>query len=259
MTDFLRRTIVIFLVFFSAGAEAQDVLRGEVRLDLEPVYGFFIDEVPEGMIRSGAMEAPLDYNEAKRRAAREAAVFFSGMIYGWSFHYDIGERARGIEEKLELSPLGSVDAGDPRFEITDTRIKEMRLYLWADYRPGEEQKRRLAMWKTGLVRSAQGLGHGPLGYAPKPRSDGSSETGEPSDPANPADPAWLAVKKAALEDAARAAIRTMLRANERNRPKEASGFISLAAFPRFWLDKGQWAVSGRFLVNITEITPFAAY
>jgi hypothetical protein len=254
MTDFFHRAIFVFLVFFAAGAEAQDALRGEVRLDLEPVYGFFVDEIPEGMIRTGAMEAPLNYNEAKRRAAREAAVFFGGMIYGWSFHYDIGERARGIEEKLELSPLGSVDPGDPRFEITDTQIKEMRLYLWADYRPGEEQKRRLSMWKTGLVRSAQGLGHGPLGYAPGLRSDGSPDSGEPSD-----DPAWLAVKKAALEDAARAAIRAMLRANERNRPKEASGFISLAAFPRFWLDKGQWTASGRFLVNVTEITPFAAY
>ncbi|MDR2144227.1 MAG: hypothetical protein LBP29_07650 [Treponema sp.] len=246
-------TIIVFLVFLCAGAEAQDVLRGEVRLDLEPVYGFFIDEVPEGMIRSGATEAPLDYDEAKRRAAREAAVFFSGMIYGWSFHYDIGERARGIAEELELVPLGNVAADDPRFEITDTQIRDMRLYLWADYRPGEEQRRRLSMWKTGLIRSAQGLGHGPLGYAPMPRSDGSP------DPEDSAGPAWLAVKKAALEDAARAAIRTMLRAGERNRPKEASGFISLAAFPRFWLDNGRWAASGRFLVSVTEITPFAAY
>ncbi|MDR0403261.1 MAG: hypothetical protein LBH35_06695 [Treponema sp.] len=251
MTDFFRRTVPVFLVFLAAGAGAQDALRGEVQLELEPVYGFLVDELPEGMVRSGAMEAPLDYNEARRRAAREAAVFFGGMIYGWSFHYDIGERARGIEEKLELSPLGSVAEDDPRFEITDTRLKETRLYLWADYRPGEEQKRRLAMWKTGLIRGAQGLGHSPLGYAPPP--DASPDTEDS------AEPAWLAVKKTALEDAARAAIRAMLRAAERNRPKEASGFISLAAFPRFWLDKGQWAASGRFLVKITEIRAFGAY
>jgi hypothetical protein len=258
MTYFFRRrarswAVCVFFVLFAAGLDAQDTLRGEVRLDLEPVYGFFVDEpIPEGTIRSEATEAPLDYNEARKRAAREAAIFFSGMIYGWSFHYDIGERARGIKEELELVPLGSIGADDPRFEVTDTQIREMRLYLWADYRPGEEQKKRLSMWRTGLTRSVQGLGYGPLGYAPKPRSAGSPDT-------EPDDPAWLSVKKAALEDAARAAIRAMLRANERNRPKEASGFISLAAFPRFWLDKGQWAASGRFLVNVTEITPFGAY
>jgi hypothetical protein len=259
MKNFFQRTILISLVFLAAGAGAQDMLRGEIRLDLEPVYGFFIDEIPEGMIRPGATEAPLDYNEAQRRAAREAAFFFGGMIYGWSFHYDIGERARGIREELELVPLGSVSADDPRFEITDTQIKDMRLYLWADYRPGEEQKRRLSMWKTGLVRSAQGLGHGPLGYAPRPRSDGADGLDGGPDTPDSGDPAWLAVKKTALEDAARAAIRAMLRANERNRPKEATGFISLAAFPRFWLDGGRWAASGRFLVTVTEITPFGAY
>ncbi|MDR1505787.1 MAG: hypothetical protein LBI67_01655 [Treponema sp.] len=246
---------LIFFVFPAAGTAAQDVLRGEVRLDLEPVYGFFMDEIPGGLVRTGAMEAPLDYPEAGRRAAREAAVFFSAMIYGWSFHYDIGERARGIEEELELTPLGSVSAEDPRFQITETQVKEMRLYLWSDYRPGEEEKRRLSMWKKGLTRSAQGLGHGPLGYAPLPRSDGSDGMEDEGDE----DPPWLAVKKEALEDAARSAIRAMLRGSERNRPKAAEGFISLAAFPRFWLDAGQWAAAGRFLVNVTEITPFGAH
>jgi hypothetical protein len=261
MMDFFRRqarpwAVFVFFVFFAAGVDAQDVLRGEVRLDLEPVYGFFVDEpAPAGMIRSGAVETPLDYAEARRRAVREAELFFSGMIYGWSFHYDIGERARGIKEELELTPLGSVGENDPRFEVTDTQIREMRLYLWADYRPGEDQKKRLSMWKTGLTRSAQGLGHSPLGYAPGPRSGGSPDL----EPPDSAEPAWLGVKKAALEDAARAALRAMLRAGERNRPKEVSGFISLAAFPRFWLDKGQWAASGRFLLRVTEITPFAAY
>jgi hypothetical protein len=250
MILFRRWAIFAFFVLPLAGAGAQELLRGEVRLDLEPVYGFFVDEIPEGTIRTGAMEAPLDYNEAERRAAMEAAVFFGGMIYGWSFHYDIGERARGIAEELALVPLGSVEADDPRFTITDTEIKEARLYLWADYRLGEDQQKRLSMWKTGLTRSAQGLGHGPLGYVP--RSPSVPDSG-------PDDQTWLEVKKAALEDAARAAIRAMLRANERNRPKEASGFISLAAFPRFWLDKGQWTASGRFLVNVTEITPFGAY
>ncbi|MDR0879034.1 MAG: hypothetical protein LBN21_13385, partial [Treponema sp.] len=70
---------------------------------------------------------------------------------------------------------------------------------------------------------------------------------------------WLAAREAALEDAARTAVRAMLRGNERNRPKEARGFISLSAFPSYRIDGGYWAVSARFRVDITEIQPFAAY
>jgi hypothetical protein len=235
--------VLVFLVILKA--PAQEVLRGEVRLDMEPVYGFYVDESPR---KTKAMEAPLAPAQAARRAAKEAVFFYGAMIYGWSFHYEVGERARGIEEELHLSSLGSIALADPRFEITDTRIEETSLYLWSDYRPSEAQRKRMAMWKTGQVRSAQAMGHGPLGYAPLPPSNGPAE-----------DETWLEVKKASLEDAARAAVRSVLRGAERNRPKEAAGYISLAAFPRFWLDAGQWAASGRFLISVTEITPFAVH
>jgi hypothetical protein len=69
----------------------------------------------------------------------------------------------------------------------------------------------------------------------------------------------MSIRKAGLEDAARSAIRAMLRGSERNRPKEASGFISLAAFPNYFMDGGHWAAAARFRVEITEIIPFAAY
>jgi hypothetical protein len=206
------------------------------------------------MIRLEAAQPPLSFETAKKRAAEEAALFYGAMIYGWSFHYDIGEKARGISEDLQLEPLGTVSAGEPRFTITDVQVKDLRVYLWSDYRLDEAQKTRLSMWKAGTIRSAQAYGQGPLGDTARPRSDGA-ERDEPEK----GDPAWLAVKRAALEDAARAAIRSMLRASERNRPKEASGYISLAAFPRFFLGKGRWNASARFLVNITEITPFAAH
>jgi hypothetical protein len=69
----------------------------------------------------------------------------------------------------------------------------------------------------------------------------------------------MSIRRAGLEDAARAAIRAMLRGSERNRPKEATGVISLAAFPQYWMDSGRWAASARFRVQVTGIVPFAAY
>jgi hypothetical protein len=208
---------------------AQEVLRGQVWVEMEPIPGQFIDD-PQ----------PPDAQVLRWRALEEAALFFSAMIYGWSFHYDIGERARNIPEKLELVPQGSIVWGDPHLSATDAEIRDTRLYLWTDFRPNETQRRWLGIWKSGVYRSAQAIGHGPLGG-----------------PVDALD--WITIKHDALEDAARSAIRTMLRGSERNRPKAAEGFISLADFPLFWMDAGQWAASGRFRVNVTEIIPFAAY
>jgi hypothetical protein len=211
------------------GLSAQEVLRGEVRVDLEPVFALYLDD-----------PYPLDTRTAHRRALEESAMFFSAMIYGWSFYYDIGEKARGIAEEFELTPLGTIPFGDPGLSATDAEVRDMRLYLWTDYRLSEAQLRRMRAWKSGAIRHAQAIGYGPLGG-----------------PAGAAD--WISIKRAALEDAARAAVRAMLRGNERNRPKEARGFIALSAFPGYWMDTGQWAVSARFRAEITEIIPFAAY
>jgi hypothetical protein len=162
------------------------------------------------------------------------------MIYGWSFHYDIGEKARGTAEQLELVPVGTIPFGDPGLRATDAEVRDLRLRLWTDYRLTEAQQRRMRMWRSGTIRGAQAVGYGPLG-GPKKTDD------------------WMSIRKAGLEDAARAAIRAMLRGSERNRPKEASGFISLAAFPSYFMDSGHWAAAARFRVEITEIIPFAAY
>ena len=208
---------------------AQEVLRGELMVELEPVYGLYVDE-----------KYPLDREDAYKRALEEAAMFFSASIYGWSFEYDIGERARGMAENFELASLGTIPWGDPGLKVTHANIRNMRLYAWMDYRMGESQIRRVRAWKSGTVRTAQAVGFGPLGM-PDQTSD------------------WIAVKKAALEDAARTAVRAMLQGSERNRPREAKGYISLQSFPQYWLDGGRWACSARFYVEIKEILPFSAY
>jgi hypothetical protein len=208
---------------------ADEVLRGEVMVELEPVYGPYVD-----------VKYPLDREDAYRRGLEEGALFFSASIYGWTFDYEIGERARNIAEAFELSPLGEIRWGDPGLRVTHASFKNLRLWMWLDYRMRADQIRRAAVWTTGLTRSAQAVGYGPLG-----RPEHTSE--------------WLEVRKTALEDAARAAVRAMLQGSERNRPKEARGVIGLDSFPRFWMDGGRWACSARFRVQIQEIVPFAAY
>jgi hypothetical protein len=227
---------LFFVIFAVFGLFAQNneqglhiyVLRGEVVVDLEPIYAGHVDE-----------EYPLEAPVAARRALEEAALFYSAMIYGWSFYYEVGERARQVEEKLELNNIAMIEFGDPSLRVTDTEIKEMQFRVWTDYHLSDAQQRRMSVWRTGTVRNAQAVGYGP---------DSVDEY-----------PGWLELKKTALEDAARIALRTMLRGSERNRPKEAEGIISLASFPRYFISSGRWAVSARFRVQITDIIPFAAH
>jgi len=208
---------------------AQDVLRGEVRVELEPIYGLYVEDI-----------YPLDTDSAYRRALQKAAMFFSAQIYGWSFHYDVGERARGINEEFELSPLGEIRWGDPRLFVTHADFHNRILSLWMDYRPSETQRRRLEMWNKGNIRPAQAVGFAAI-YTPIEDSE------------------WVDIRKRALEDSARAAVRAMLQGNERNRPKQATGFISLERFPSYWIDRGRWATSARFRVEVREIIPFAVF
>jgi len=233
-----RRVILLIIMsffvlsgIFAQGHEAGNhpyVIRGEVYVDFEQIYAGHVDE-----------EYPLDIPTAGRRALEETALFYSAMIYGWSFHYDVGEKARQIEEKLELEPVAIIEYGDPSLKVTDTEINDTRLRVWTDYHLSDAQQRRMQVWRTGMTRNAQGIGYG------------QAEMEEY--------PGWLAVKKAALEDSARAALRALLRGSERNRPKEVTGSISLASFPRYFIQSGRWAVSARFRVQIKEIIPFAAY
>jgi hypothetical protein len=207
-----------------------DTIRGEVWVELEPIYG----DRPDS-------EYPLTREAAARRALQEAALYFSGMIYGWSFHYDIGERARGIAEDFSVfEPLGEIQWGDPRLTATEAENRGMALRIWADYRLNDYQQRRMHLWRMGTVRNAQAMGFIPI-HGPSP------------------DSGWLDIRSAVLKDAARAAVRETLRGSERNRPKEAAGFISLASFPRFYIDSGQWVASARFRIQITEIVPFAVH
>ena len=218
----------------------QDVLRGQVRVDLMPIYGGFVED-----------EYPLGIDSAYRRALEEAAMFISAQIYGWSFYYDIGERARGIDEVFELSSLGDITWGDPGLHVTNAHFQNQThqitshlmaetLSMWVDYRPTQAQHRRLQMWRMGNIRTAQAIGYGPYAFP-----------GDDND--------WMSIRRAALEDSARAAVRAMLQGSERNRPKEARGYISLETFPAYHMSSGRWAVQARFRVNITEVVPFAAH
>ncbi len=207
----------------AASAAAGEVIQIRISADLEALPARYIEEPV----------AP-DREAARRAALEEASLVLGGMIYGWKFEYEVGERARGIEETFSLSEQGRVPFGDPRLSVTDAEADTHRLTVWISYVPDESQSRRLAYWKSGDFKPVSGAGSAPLA-------------------------APLEGKRAALEDAARAALRAYLRGTERNRPKEARGAIALVGEPRYRVDSGKWTAVARFRLIVDELIPFAAY
>jgi hypothetical protein len=230
-TDGLKVTTLLFAVFavmFCARAFAED-LRGEVSVEMEPVYALFL-----------GVPYPLDGETASRWAREDAAAAFSGMIYGWSFVYEPGERARSIPESLELEARGEVQAGDSELSVTDTAVRDGVFYMTADYPLDHARQNRMRQWRSAAVSRVQATGYGPLqGWA------GVTDRRQ--------------IKEAALQDAMKKAVRQKIRLTERNRPRAVTGLIALSKFPLYRMNNGQWAATAEFRIEITETIPFAAY
>lgn len=207
----------------AAPACAETVLRGRFRADLEPTG--------EG---GRPFPLPVEPDVARGRVLEEASLAFSAMVYGWDFDYEVGSKARGLEETFSLVPRGTIEAGDPSLRATDAESEGSKLYVWIDYRLDPLQERRRSAWDSPDAKPAQGTGSAPLaqGHAGKIR---------------------------ALEESARAAVLAYLRGVERNRPKEARGSLALAAVPRFWVNSGRWVAAARFLLVMDEVVPYRVF
>ena len=208
---------------------AQEVLRGEARVDIEPAYMAWLGQ-----------SLPVDDQTLYDWALEETALSFSAMVYGWHFAYEPGDKARGLVENLDLLTQGSIPPTDPRLSVDSARRDGPDFSMWSDYKLNTLQNRRVTSWNASGSVEVQAEGWGAL--------TGSAGTTE-----------RVKFKAAALEDAARAAIRARLRATELNRPRRAKGKIALASFPIYRIENGLWTVKARFRLIIDEVEQYALY
>ena len=214
-------TLWLYASGLSAGAET---LRGMVTVETEPVW--------TGR-ESGAY--PLTMTEAREAALSGAALYFAGMIYGWDFEYDPAGRLRGGPEHFDWQPAGTIPAEPPLVpDMPGFERDGSLLRLWVDYEPGPAETGRRNAWKTGQLRTLTARGRAGL--------DGT----EPQAAA------------AALQDAARNAVRSLARGAERELPRTIRGRMALAGFPVVTIAHGEWAALARFYIDIGEIEPFGA-
>jgi hypothetical protein len=209
---------VLLMVAYTAAAE--DALQGMVPIDSEPVWA----------VESGAAY-PLSRQDSRRAALFEAAAWFTGMVYGWQFDYEPGDRTREIEEVFDWMPLGELAADDPRITLAAVKYEGSIIRFQANYEMDAAQTARRAAWKGGQIRTMKAQGQSDLEQN----------------------------RQEALKDAAKHTIRTMVRGSERERPKAIRGRIALAEFPVITISGGSWAATAKFFVEIQEIQKFKGY
>jgi hypothetical protein len=215
------------LLAVSGTGYAQNVLRGKVTVDSEPVWVALPGK--EGSGQTGVY--PLSWSEAQRAALSGAINFFSGMIYGWEFEYEVGEKSRNVAEAFDWTLLGELPFGDVRM-IPDKSDREGSiLRLWADYEMDTAQAARRGAWLGGQLRVINARGRA-----------GLNEDAQNS-----------------VRDAAKQAVRSLVRGSERERPKTVRGRIALEEFPTITLKDGEWSANAKFFVEIREIQKYKGY
>jgi hypothetical protein len=153
------------------------------------------------------------------------------MIYGWEFEYAVGEKARNLADGFEWTPLGELPFGDVRMTPADSAQEGAFYRLWADYEMDSSQAARRGAWMGGQLRALHTRGSAGLD---KDQQD-------------------------ALRDAAKQAVRSLVRGIERERPKTVRGRIALAKFPIITIASGEWAASAQFFIEIQEIEKYMGY
>jgi hypothetical protein len=200
---------------------SQGVLRAEFWVEVEPVA-------------APGEEWPLSLDTAVRRLLEEAAWVYSGLVWGYEFSYTPLDRVRALQERFELRSLGSIAAGDPALVPGGPTGLPDQVRAWIDYRPDAASIQLMESYSREPWKAAQGIG----------RAD--RILGWPG-------------RRAAYEDAAREAVRDLMRSLEPNKPRLVRGRLAFERVPSIALRGGMYTVQARIRVTVLEALPYTVY
>lgn len=209
-------------------ASAQElVLRAEFWAESEPmpILPTTID-VPE----SGP-QAP---DEVIRSLLDEGRRVFAAMVWGYEFVYVPYDRARRVAEVFDLTPLGEIPWGDPRLTVSERRRTGAQLRAYLEYRPDASGTNRRLAWEGAPYKSAQGRGTAPAVRGTEARYK-------------------------AMDEAAKEALRALLRPIVKNKPREIRGTFAYAQAPRLTVSEGKYIADLRIRVTVTEVRGYSVY
>lgn len=188
------------------------------------IYG----EGPIGQVITGFEVATFSEQDAINIAKTEIGEFLSGMIYGYTFDYQLDNPITKRSKRIELINTIKIKITDPNFTFRQAEKSDRSLRLQGIYRLREDQ----INFRSGFA-SSTGV-----------TTMGRSVSFQSNDYNN----RLLSVKEA-IEDA----IQNQARRDYKSRPERLRGRLILIGSPRINLISGSWNTTVKIHLIISEV------
>ena len=174
------------------------------------------------------------YDFPVKQIRKIAPFIISGMVYGWNFVYVPYDKARGVEEYLEVTEVVSSEVIKGGITYVSPWISDNNLNCWVEYSRTDSQVQNYQLWS-----SIQNPVIGGIGYA-------SVEKG------------FEGIEEAARE-ALKDAIRNYYRKTIKNKPKEINGAVLVRDFPTLGISSGRYVINLDFFLECGKIVEYSVY
>ena len=203
-----------------------------------------------------------EYDYPIARIKEIAPFLMEGLVYGWNFVYVPSDKARGVEEYVEVTPVRgpstssgttNTDSGaleknfgvpepvegaqkQPAFDIkySSVWIENNRFNCWIDYTRTDYQVQTYYLWASIQNPTIHGRGFGDLSKG----FDGIKE---------------------AAQDALKNAVREYYRTTIKNKPKEITGRVLLRKTPLIGIDSGRYVINLDFFLECGTIIEYTQF
>ena len=220
---------LIFMIILSSALPAQtpSVVRN-IRL---PLWAE-LDAYPGLELSGGENEGQFDFPISQMH--KIAPLIINGMVYGWNFVYVPYDKARGVEEYLEITEIVPADVIRGGIKYSSPWIENNNLNAWVEYMRTDSQIQSYNLWASIQNPVIAGIGYG------------SVEKG------------FEGIEEAARESL-KAAIRNHYRKTIKNKPKEITGSVLIRKFPTLGIDSGRYVINLDFFLECGRIVEYSVY
>ncbi len=191
-----------------------------------------LDAYPELELSGDENEGQFDFPISQMH--KIAPFIITGMVYGWNFVYVPSDKARGVEEYLEITEIVSADVIRGGIRYASPWISENNLNCWVEYTRTDSQVQNYNLWASIKNPVIGGIGYGSI----EKGFEGIEEAARES-----------------LKDAVRKYYRNIIK----NKPKEIHGAVLIRKFPTLGIDSGRYVINLDFFLECGKIVEYKVY